>query len=110
MERGAEEEVSRKRKQMPKRKAVKAKAEDEFSDPALTRIVQQALEEGQAKAVGSLKWLDVECPYCGEEFEVRVDPSEEGQEMIQDCNVCCKSIQLSVEVEDGEVAVFAYRS
>ena len=34
------------------------------------------------KARPALQWVDVECPHCGEEFEVRVDPAEEDQEMI----------------------------
>lgn len=56
-----------------------------------------------------LRTTDVECPYCGEEFEISVDPSEENQEMIQDCQVCCHPITFSVEILDGELTVEAYR-
>ncbi|MEK9145243.1 MAG: CPXCG motif-containing cysteine-rich protein, partial [Elusimicrobiota bacterium] len=58
----------------------------------------------------SSKWVEVECPYCGESFDVRVLADEEGQSMVQNCQVCCKPVQLSVEVDDGEVEVFASRS
>jgi len=55
------------------------------------------------------RWVEVECPYCGEMFDVRVDPGEEGQSLVQDCQVCCKPVQLSVDVEDGDISVFAAR-
>jgi len=55
------------------------------------------------------RWVEVECPYCGETFDVRVDPAEEGQSLVQDCQVCCKPVQLSVDVEDGEISIFASR-
>lgn len=42
-----------------------------------------------------------ECPYCGESISVLVDPSAEGQEYIEDCEVCCRPIQISFEVGDG---------
>ncbi|MFA6091515.1 MAG: CPXCG motif-containing cysteine-rich protein [Elusimicrobiota bacterium] len=57
------------------------------------------------------RWIEVRCPYCDEPFDIRVDPSaEEGQSMVQDCQVCCKTIQISVDIEDGEISVFASRS
>jgi hypothetical protein len=56
-----------------------------------------------------LRWVEVECPYCGETFDVRVDPGEEGQSLVQDCQVCCKPVQLSVDIEDGEISIFAAR-
>lgn len=65
------------------------------------------VEEFTPKA---FKWAEVECPYCGESFDVRVSTGEEGQSMVQNCQVCCKPVQLSVEVDEGEVEVFASRS
>ena len=56
------------------------------------------------------KWVEVECPYCGDSMDVRVDPNEEGLSLVQDCQVCCKPVQISVDVEDGEVDVYASRS
>ncbi|MBK6659713.1 MAG: CPXCG motif-containing cysteine-rich protein [Proteobacteria bacterium] len=31
-----------------------------------------------------------------------VDPSEAGQDYIEDCEVCCRPISLHVEVDDDE--------
>ena len=49
---------------------------------------------------------NIECPYCGELFEVTVDSSAGDQDYIEDCYVCCKPIQFRIRVSaDGEVAV-----
>jgi hypothetical protein len=62
------------------------------------------------KTGGGLKYVDVECPYCGEEFEVRVDAGEESFEMAEECRGCSKMVSFSVTIEDGEVSVSAYQS
>jgi hypothetical protein len=82
-------------------------AEDGPDLSSLKKIFDEASKETAAKP--PLQWVDVECPYCGESFEVRVDPSEGGVDMAQECQVCAKVVQLAVEVEDGELSVSAYR-
>ena len=48
------------------------------------------------------------CPYCGERVELIVDCSIESQQYIEDCFVCCKPINLSVEIDgDGDVRIDA---
>ena len=50
----------------------------------------------------------ISCPYCGESFDVVVDPSESFQEYIEDCYVCCRPMVLSVMVdEDAGIQVVA---
>ena len=50
----------------------------------------------------------VQCPYCWEAFTLLVDGSVEWQEYTEDCEVCCRPIDFSVEVdEQGEVRVQA---
>lgn len=118
---------------MPKRKAATAKKKDskpakapkpapangngksddgapevELENADLKKIFDDAakLEEGRP----ALKWVDVECPHCGEEFEVRVDPGEGGGDMVENCHACAKPVSLSVEVDDdGDVTVSAYQ-
>lgn len=47
-----------------------------------------------------------ECPYCGEPIELLIDCSEEEQRYIEDCEVCCRPIDISVFVdEDGQPQV-----
>lgn len=39
------------------------------------------------------------CPYCGESFEVGVDISAGDQQYIEDCEVCCRPIELRLHVD-----------
>jgi hypothetical protein len=45
----------------------------------------------------------LQCPYCWENFEWINDPSDESEEMIEDCFVCCHPIHLKkVQTGSGE--------
>ena len=47
---------------------------------------------------------NVDCPYCGESIDLLIDQSESLQDYIEDCQVCCRPIRLSVAVDlDGNV-------
>ncbi|WP_458071267.1 CPXCG motif-containing cysteine-rich protein [Rhodanobacter sp. BL-MT-08] len=51
---------------------------------------------------------DISCPYCGEPIEILVDESAGDQFYIEDCQVCCRPISLSVRIDDdGEPQVSA---
>ena len=41
-----------------------------------------------------------QCPYCWEEVSMLVDPSVRQQTYVEDCEVCCNPIELSVATED----------
>lgn len=47
------------------------------------------------------------CPYCWEEISMLVDPSEEEQVYVEDCEVCCRPIQILVEIRKGEIEHFS---
>lgn len=36
------------------------------------------------------------CPYCGERIELLLDPSQVGETYIEDCEVCCRPIRVTV--------------
>jgi hypothetical protein len=57
-----------------------------------------------------LSFVEVQCPFCDDSFEVRVDASQDGQSLVQECPLCCKTVRLSIDVDDGEVSVFADRA
>jgi len=42
------------------------------------------------------------CPYCGESIEVQVDTSVGDQAYIEDCQVCCRPIELNLMVAGAE--------
>jgi transcription elongation factor Elf1 len=50
-----------------------------------------------------------ECPYCGEEISMVLDTSVARQTYIEDCEVCCRSIEVTYAVEDGELVEFGAR-
>ena len=53
-------------------------------------------------------FVDIQCPYCGEWIGIVVDASVDGQSYVEDCQVCCKPIQLNVQLdEDGNPEVRA---
>lgn len=43
----------------------------------------------------------VSCPYCGEAIEVLIDCSVTQQRYIEDCQVCCRPINLDVGVPES---------
>jgi len=46
---------------------------------------------------------EVNCPFCGEDFTILVDPSEDSQSYVEDCFVCCRPIQFTLSCVDGEL-------
>lgn len=49
--------------------------------------------------------ISVECPYCGEPIELAIDASAGSAEYVEDCQVCCRPLQVSVEVEGESLSV-----
>lgn len=48
----------------------------------------------------------ISCPYCGESIELVIDTSVGEQEYIEDCEVCCRPINLRVETDvQGQLTV-----
>lgn len=51
-------------------------------------------------------WLPeqrIHCPYCGEPITIVVDPSPGSQSYIEDCQVCCQPMQITIAVDNGEL-------
>lgn len=44
--------------------------------------------------------IEIDCPYCGERIVVLVDTSAGDQEYIEDCQVCCRPINLFVSLDE----------
>lgn len=47
------------------------------------------------------------CPHCAAEVSVLLDASAGGQSYVEDCEVCCRPMRLSYDVENGEIAGFS---
>ena len=54
---------------------------------------------------------EINCPYCGEAFSIRVDQTGgRRQFFVTDCEVCCKPIEIEADIEaDGYVNLVAKR-
>lgn len=44
-----------------------------------------------------------QCPYCWEEISMLIDTSQNHQNYIEDCEICCNPIEISVSVENQEI-------
>lgn len=44
---------------------------------------------------------EISCPYCGEAIEILLDASAGDQQYIEDCQVCCRPITVTVTVDTG---------
>ena len=47
----------------------------------------------------------VTCPYCWEQYETQVDLTGGSSTYVEDCQVCCQPIELSLEVSDSGALV-----
>ena len=45
----------------------------------------------------------VQCPFCGQRFELVIDTSLASQRFITDCEVCCRPFEVIAECEPGEI-------
>jgi hypothetical protein len=45
--------------------------------------------------------IDIDCPWCAETYQTQVDIGEQGQTMVEDCQICCRPIELTVHTRRG---------
>lgn len=50
------------------------------------------------------------CPYCWQNISILLDNSVSKQSYIEDCEVCCNPIQVSVEFFNTELIDFQVHS
>ena len=46
---------------------------------------------------------NIQCPFCGQRFEVTIDTSVSFQRFTTDCEVCCRPFEVTVECEPGKI-------
>ena len=51
--------------------------------------------------MNSLESIYEQCPYCGESIELLIDASGGDEEYIEDCEVCCRPWNVSVELDSA---------
>lgn len=55
----------------------------------------------RAASLAPEEFVAVRCPWCGERLETRVDVTAADPSYIEDCEVCCRPIEFTVERADG---------
>jgi hypothetical protein len=45
----------------------------------------------------------LQCPFCGQTFELAIDTTIPEQRLTTDCEVCCRPFEVFAECEPGEV-------
>jgi transcription elongation factor Elf1 len=50
------------------------------------------------------------CPYCWQQISMVLDLSVSGQVYVEDCEVCCKAMEIEYKVEDERVVEFEART
>jgi hypothetical protein len=65
--------------------------------------LEPVFEPGEgAAALG--EFAELQCPYCGEVYGTHVDLTDRSRVYIEDCQVCCQPIEVTLEVsEAGEL-------
>jgi len=47
-----------------------------------------------------LQTRQIPCPYCGEILDLLIDCSAGSREYVEDCQVCCQPMLLTLAVDD----------
>ena len=69
------------------------------------------VERCYAKPSGTaVPFETIQCPYCGESIDLFVDDSVEEQQYIEDCQVCCRPIHVSVRTDPEEGVTLVARA
>jgi len=52
----------------------------------------------------------IQCPFCGQSFDLVIDTSIAHQRFVTDCEVCCRPLEVLAECQPGEVESLEVRS
>ena len=47
--------------------------------------------------------VGVQCPFCGQRFDLAVDTSSASQRFSSECEICCRPFEVVVDCRPGEV-------
>ena len=65
--------------------------------------LEPVYEPGQDRLPGAHpeEFVAILCPWCGERLEAHVDLTAGAQSYIEDCQVCCRPMELGIELEEN---------
>lgn len=47
-----------------------------------------------------------QCPHCWQNISMLLDPSITEQKYIEDCEICCKPIEIHIEFSNSKLITF----
>jgi transcription elongation factor Elf1 len=50
------------------------------------------------------EFATIQCPFCGQSFDVAIDTSLASQRFTTDCEVCCRPFEVVAECAAGAVS------
>jgi hypothetical protein len=53
------------------------------------------------------EFVELQCPWCGEVYGSAIDLTDHSRVYIEDCEVCCRPIEVTLEVSDAGVLLCA---
>jgi hypothetical protein len=62
--------------------------------------LEPVLEPGQHSSTEPTCFVDIDCPSCGERYAIEIDLTQGEFSQIEDCQVCCQPMQVSIELND----------
>jgi hypothetical protein len=65
--------------------------------------LEPVFEPGGAPTASLGEFVELQCPWCGEVYGSQVDLTDRSRCYIEDCQVCCQPIEVSLEVDDQGV-------
>ena len=89
-------------KQPPKPDVILSDAQSIDEQYGLEPVIDPSLS-ADGGAPGGVEFHPVQCPYCGENFETQVDASSGSARYVEDCQICCRPIEFSLEVDHAGV-------
>jgi Cysteine-rich CPXCG len=61
--------------------------------------LEPVIEIGAGAGSDALEqFVDLACPYCAETIDLRLDLSGGSQSYVEDCQVCCQPMRVTVQV------------
>ena len=51
-----------------------------------------------------------QCPYCWETISMLMDPSSHEQQYVEDCEVCCNPMEITVRFEENDLVSFEVKN
>ena len=52
----------------------------------------------------------IQCPHCGQSFDLAIDTSTPTQRFTTDCEICCRPFEVFAKCEAGEVLSLEVRT